>query len=47
MPTLRQVRVPPGAGAGSGGSQRTHAGAEHMVEALLCPRGLLDLFFVI
>lgn len=27
-----------------GGSQRTHAGAEHMVEALLCPRGLLDLF---
>lgn len=25
------------------GSQRTHAGAEHMVEALLCPRGLLDL----
>ncbi|MPC26453.1 hypothetical protein E2C01_019592 [Portunus trituberculatus] len=32
-----QIRsVPPG--AGSGGSQQTHAGAEHMVEALLCPR---------
>lgn len=33
-------------GAGVGGSQRTHAGAEHMVEALLCPRGLLNLCFI-